>query len=91
VWHAILLPGVSPSVAVSVQGGWSELSSVGATTAANALTAGTSLVAPETTHGARATAGAGLTFFSDLLHVGVAQPIDRKAPLRVVAGFGATF
>ena len=48
-------------------------------------------MAPETTGGVRATAGAGLTFFSDLLHVGIARPIDRKAPLRFVAGFGVAF
>ena len=91
VWRDILLPGVAPGLAFSVQGGWSELSSDGASRAANALTAGTPLDPPEPTGGARATAGAGLTFFSDLLHVGVARPIDRKARLRVVAGFGVAF
>jgi hypothetical protein len=91
VWHDILLPGVSPGLALSVQGAWSELSSPGAAAAATVLTAGTSLAVPEATGGARATAGAGLTFFSDLLHVGLARPLDRKAPLRVVAGFGLAF
>ena len=91
VWRDIMLPGVAPGIGLSLQGGWSELSSPGATLAANALTMGTQLHALETTNGARATAGAGLTFFSDLLHVGVARPIDRKAPVRAVAGFGVAF
>jgi hypothetical protein len=91
VWHDLLLPGVAPGIAVGIQGGWTELSSSGAISAANALTIGTALPAPEATRGARATAGGGLTFFSDLFHVGVARPIDRKAPLRLVAGFGAAF
>jgi hypothetical protein len=90
-WRDIFLPGVAPGLAMSIQGGWSELSSVGASLAANSLTAGTSLPAPEPTSDVRATAGAGLTFFSDLLHVGVARPIDRRANLRFVAGFGAAF
>jgi len=90
-WRNIFLPGIAPGIAVSVQGAWSELSSAGAVTAATALTAGTSLPAPKPTGGVRATAGAGLTFFSDLLHVGVARPIDRRAPLRFVGGFGAAF
>ena len=90
-WRDILLPGVAPGIALSVQGGWAELSSAASRIAANALTAGTALEAPGATNGTRATAGAGLTFFSDLLHVGVARPIDRKAPLRFVAGFGVAF
>jgi hypothetical protein len=91
VWRGLLLPGVAPGLALSVQGGWSDLSSPGAIAAAGALTAGTTLPAPEPTRSVRATAGVGLTFFSDLLHIGVARPIDRAAPLRLVAGFGPIF
>jgi hypothetical protein len=91
VGRYVLLPGIAPGIALSMQGGWSELSSAGAIAAANALTVGTTLPAPEETHGARATAGIGFTFFSDLLHIGVARPIDRAAPPRLVAGFGAIF
>lgn len=90
-WRNIFLPGVAPGMALSVQGGWSELSSPGAIAAASALTAGTSLRAPRPTGDVRTTAGAGLTFFSDLVHAGVARPIDRPAPLRFVVGFGAAF
>jgi hypothetical protein len=91
VWHDLLLPGPAPAVAFSIQGGWSGLSSTGARGAAVALTAGTTLPPPEPTKSIRATAGVGLTFFSDLLHVGVARPVDRAAPLRFVAGFGPIF
>jgi hypothetical protein len=43
------------------------------------------------TNGVRATAGIGVTAFSDLLHVGIARAVDRRAPLRFVAGFGTAF
>jgi hypothetical protein len=32
-----------------------------------------------------------VTAFSDLVHVGVARPIDRRSPLRFVMGFGTAF
>jgi hypothetical protein len=91
VWHDLVLPGAAPRVALSIQGGWSELSSAGARAAAVALTTGTALSAPSPTKSVRATAGAGITFFSDLLHLGVARPIDRPAPARFVVGFGGIF
>jgi hypothetical protein len=91
VWRTLLIPGLSPGFAASAQGGWSELSSAGAVEAARRLAFGGVLPIPESTHGTRATVGAGLTFFSDLLHIGLARPVDRAAPLRVVAGFGAGF
>jgi hypothetical protein len=90
VWRNFLMPGVSPGIGVSVQGGWAELSSTGASVAASRLTPFGS-PAPQPTNGARTTVGAGLTFFSDLLHVGVARPVDRAARLRFVAGFGTVF
>jgi ribosomal protein S17 len=43
------------------------------------------------TNGMRVTAGAGVTFFSDLVHIGIARPVDREARWRVVAGFGTAF
>src|SRR6185503_18584448 len=78
VWRNFLMPGVSPGIATSVQGGWAELSSPGALLTAGRLTSFNSPM-PQPTNGARATVGAGLTFFSDLLHVGVARPVDRAA------------
>jgi hypothetical protein len=90
VWRDFLMPGLSPGIATSVQGGWSELSSPGAIAAAGRLTPiGLPMARP--TDGARATVGAGLTFFSDMIHVGVARPVDRAARLRFVAGFGTAF
>ncbi len=89
--RGLMLPGLSPGLATSVQGGWSELSSQEAVAAATRLTAGTTLPAPTPTSGIRATAGIGVTAFSDLVHVGIARPVDRRAPLRLVAGFGTAF
>lgn len=92
VWRNYFLPGFGPGLAVSAQGGWTELSSAGARQAVVLLGDGWS-VAPvsQPTNGVRATVGAGLTLFSDLLHIGVARPVDRAAPWKLVAGFGATF
>ena len=89
--RGLMLPGLSPGLAASLQGGWSELSSKAAVAAAARLTAGTPLQAPTPTNGIRATAGIGVTAFSDLVHVGVARAVDRRAPLRFVAGFGTAF
>ncbi len=90
VWRNLLIPGISPGLAISAQGGWTELSSAGAVASARQLVAGTTAIA-EPSHGVRATLGAGVTFFSDLLHLGVARPVDRPSPWRFVAGFGQTF
>jgi hypothetical protein len=91
VWRNLMLPGVGPGVAVSAQGGWTELSSPGAAQAAASLATddGAALSAP--THGVRATVGGGITLFSDLLHLGVARPIDQPAPWRFVIGYGGAF
>jgi hypothetical protein len=89
--RGLMLPGLSPGLAASLQGGWSALSSQAAAAATARLTAGTTLPAPTPTDGIRATAGIGVTAFSDLVHVGVARAVDRRAPLRLVAGFGTAF
>jgi hypothetical protein len=91
VWRNFLIPGLSPGIAASVQGGWTELSSSAARIAASRLVGNAQSLIPEETNGSRATVGAGLTFFSDVLHFGLARPVDRAAPLRFVAGFGAAF
>ena len=91
-WRNYLIPGLGPGLAVSAQGGWTELSSIGAREAVIQLGDGWS-AAPvsQPTHGIRATIGAGVTLFSDIMHIGVARPVDRAAPWKFVAGFGATF
>ena len=91
-WRNYFIPGLGPGIAASVQGGWTELSSVGAREAASGLGAGWSPVAvSEATGGARATVGAGLMLFSNAVHIGFARPIDRSAPWKLVGGVGATF
>jgi hypothetical protein len=90
LWRSIYIPGVSPGVAMSAQGGWTELSSQGAVTASHQLVEGTTQIA-EPTHGTRATIGGGITLFSGLLHVGLARPVDRPAPWKLAIGFGAQF
>jgi hypothetical protein len=82
VFRNFFAPGLSPGLAVSAQGGWTTLS------AANASSLGSVVQA---TNGVRATVGGGLTLFSDILHVGVARPVDHVAPWKIVAGFGAEF
>ena len=89
-WRSYMMPGVSPGIAASIQGGWTELSSAGAALAASRLANG-AVPVPRATNGMRATMGAGLTFFSDVVHIGVAQPVDRAAHLRFVAGIGTAF
>lgn len=86
VLGTFVLPGVAPGLGVSVQGGWTELSSDAARAAA------LSLGAPvHATGGMRATAGFGLTFFSGLAHAGVARPLERGGAWKVVVGFGPSF
>jgi hypothetical protein len=91
-WRNYFIPGLGPGLALSVQGGWTELSSPGARDAVAQLGDGWSVTpVSQPTNGIRATVGAGMTLFSDILHVGFARPVDRAAPWKFVAGFGATF
>jgi hypothetical protein len=91
-WRNYFLPGLGPGLAVSAQGGWAELSSLGARQAAMQLGAGWSATpVSQATNGVRATVGAGVTLFSDIMHLGFARPVDRAAPWKFVAGIGATF
>jgi hypothetical protein len=86
------IPGVSPGVIASVQGGWTQISSAGAANAVRALGVdenGSPISAAS--DGVRATAGIGLSFFSDLAHIGVARPIDRPGGWRLALGFGTLF
>ena len=86
------LPALDPGLGASVQGAWTELSSAAARRAVTTfgLTAdGAPLSSP--TNGVRATAGGGLTLFSDLLHVGAARPIDHGGRWRFTIGAGVAF
>jgi hypothetical protein len=91
-WRNYLIPGFGPGLAVSAQGGWTEISSAGARDAVTQLGGDWSVaLVSQATNGIRATVGAGVTFFSDIVHIGVARPVDRAAPWKFVGGFGATF
>jgi hypothetical protein len=43
------------------------------------------------TGGFRATFGFGMTLFSGSLHLGIARPVDHRAPWRLVGGLGRNF
>jgi hypothetical protein len=91
VWRYVL-PGFSPGVATSIQGGWAEISSAGARRAVDELGVdSTDTPLSDATNGVRATVGGGFTFFSDVVHVGLARSLDRGARWKLVAGFGTTF
>ncbi len=90
--RTLMLPGVSPGIVASVEGAWSELSSDAARRAAMQLgTTETGQPVSRPTDRIRTTVGAGMSLFSDLLHVGAARPLDHTAPWRFTIGFGALF
>jgi hypothetical protein len=92
LFRGIFVPGLNPGLVASVQGGWTEISSNGAALSVRHLGVDANGVPlSEATHGMRATAGGGVSFFSDLLHIGLARPIDHGARWRVVIGFGTLF
>ena len=91
VWRNFMAPGLSPGIAMSGQGGWAELSTASARASALRLGIVNGQPVSQPTNGFRATVGAGLTLFADAVHIGVARPVDRPAPWKFVAGFGAQF
>ncbi|MEO8333684.1 MAG: hypothetical protein ABI664_01840 [bacterium] len=86
--RSIVIPGLSPGLAIGLQGGWTELSSNAARVAARSLGA---LPLPVSSDGIRATFGAGVTLFNGFLHIGAARPIDTSAPWKLAVGFGPVF
>ena len=92
LFRGIYIPGLSPGLVASAQGGWTEISSPGAAESVRQLGVDANGVPLSTaTNGVRATAGGGVSLFSDLLHVGMARPIDHSAHWRLVVGFGTLF
>jgi hypothetical protein len=83
-----VLPGMSPGLAVGLQGGWTELSSNAARVAVRNLDA---LLMPVASDGIRATVGAGITLFNGSVHIGAARPIDQPAPWKLAIGLGPLF
>ncbi len=90
-FSTLYLPGFAPGLALSAQGGWAELSSP----AARAAVAGLGPVGAEPvsrpTDGVRASVAVGMTFFSELVHIALARPVDHAAPWRLLAGIGPVF
>jgi hypothetical protein len=92
LWSTLFIPGVAPGIAVGLQGGWTSLTTDAARAAVDALgPIGSTTPVSRPTDGFRATVGFGLTFFSGSVHVGVARPVDHKAPWRFVWGLGHNF
>jgi hypothetical protein len=92
LWRTLFIPGVGPGLAARFQGGWTELLSNAARVAVTELGAGWSTTpVSRPTGGFRATFGFGMTLFSGSLHLGIARPVDRRAPWRLVGGLGRSF
>lgn len=98
VWRApwrvgrMLIPGVSPGVAAGIDAGWAELSSQAAHAAVLEMGDGTEANAISRETGrVRSTVFAGMTFFSNSVHIGFARPIDHEAPWRVTFRIGQGF
>ena len=98
--RSLVVPGLSPGIAIGAQGGWTELSTERARAAVRVLSASpidcvSSNDCPEplsvATRGIRATVDARLTFFGGLIGMGVARPIDRAARWRLAFRFGQEF
>jgi len=90
--RTLVLPGLSPGLVTSVEGGWATLTSDAARRAAVSLgTTETGDPVSRPTDRIRSTFGAGVSLFSDLLHVGAARPLDHNAPWRFSVGFGPLF
>lgn len=88
----LVLPGVSPGIAASTHGGWTGLTSSGSRAAAARLGVDSSgQPITSASHGIRATVGGGFTFFSDLVHIGLARPVDQPGGWRWVFGVGPMF
>ena len=85
------LPALNPGLGMSIQGGWTELSSQAARDAALRLGSNPDGAALSVaTDGIRATFGGGITLFSDLLRIGASRPIDHGGRWRFTFG-GAAF
>jgi hypothetical protein len=89
--RGLVIPGVSPGLAVSANGGWTRLTASGSRAAARLGVDPSGTPGAGPSRGIRATVGGGVTFFSDLVHIGVARPVDEPRPWRWVFGVGPLF
>lgn len=100
VVRSLVIPGLSPGIAIGAQGGWTELSNARARAAVRVLSgspidcvSSSNCPGPLSvaTRGIRATVDARLTFFGGLIGVGLARPVDHAAPWRLAFRFGQEF
>lgn len=102
--RSLVVPGLSPGLAIGAQGGWSEISSPGAREAMQRLDPRFRLLCDmpaqscpalpllsRPTDGIRATVDARVTFFGGMIGIGVARPVDRAASWRMVFRAGQDF
>ena len=101
--RSLMMPGLSPGLAAGIQAGWAEASSADARLAIDRLdplmatpcdpSTRSDCPSPisRSTDGVRATVDARVTFFGGLLGVGVARPVDHRAPWRLVFRVGQEF
>jgi hypothetical protein len=102
VLRGLVVPGVSPGIAVGIQGGWVEASTTGARSAIVMLReraspcsgdepAPCSTPISTSTNGVRATVDARLTILGGILGFGVARPVDHASRWRLIFRAGQDF
>ena len=93
LFRGIYIPGLSPGL-VGERAGWMDRALVAGRGAVGSRSWASTRTGcrcrPRRTEFARPSAAAS-RFFSDLVHVGVARPVDHPAPWRFVVGFGTLF
>ncbi|MEO7521032.1 MAG: hypothetical protein ABIW79_04375 [Gemmatimonas sp.] len=93
VGRRLMLPGIAPGASVGLQSGWTELPNAAARESLLRLglradSTGAMVPVARATDGFRATATAGLRFFSGSLFVGAARPVDQAAKWKTLIVFG---
>ena len=93
IGRRLMVPGIAPGASIGVQSGWTEISGDAARASVLRLglqrdSAGALVPVSRATGGFRATASAGLRFFSGSLFVGAVRPLDQAAKWRTLVVFG---
>jgi hypothetical protein len=83
------LPPLAPAVAVSIQAGWTTLST-SSESSVGLLTRGGVLSTPSRTDGIVGSGSLGITLFSGALHAGLARSLEAAGSWRPALGFLAT-
>ena len=101
-WRGLVLPSLSPSIAIGLQSGWAQASTSTLQQFAtfgvrrDSLTglalldhrSGLPVLATRPTDGVRSTLGVSLRFFGGAVGIGMARAIDRRQPWRLTIGVG---